>query len=49
MIYAEFCYESNLKLKNASSEVKVNSLYYQQNILKILFEDKILVSYGENL
>lgn len=40
---------SKLKLKKALSKAKVNSFYYDQNILKPIFEEEIPVIYGKDI
>ena len=49
MIAAGFCYNSKLKIKKVSSKAKINSLYYQQNILELLFEEEIPALYGKDI
>ena len=39
MIIAGFCYNGNLK--KVSGKAKINSLYYQQNILESFFKEEI--------
>ncbi|GFU85872.1 hypothetical protein TNCV_2037031 [Trichonephila clavipes] len=38
-----------LKITKASSQAKINSLYYQHNISESLIEEEILALYGKNI
>ncbi|GFV59020.1 uncharacterized protein TNCV_1814091 [Trichonephila clavipes] len=49
MIVAEFSNNGKLKIKKASSKAKINSLYYQQNILESIFKEEIPTLYGKHI
>ncbi|GFY01293.1 uncharacterized protein TNCV_5077601 [Trichonephila clavipes] len=49
VIVAGFSNKDKLKVKKVSSKTKINSLYYQQNILEPIFEEEIPTLYGKDI
>ncbi|GFW88168.1 uncharacterized protein TNCV_3500571 [Trichonephila clavipes] len=49
MIAAGFSNNGKLKIINVSSKTKINSRYYQQNILEPIFEEEIPTLYGKDI
>ncbi|GFU27424.1 hypothetical protein TNCV_3323341 [Trichonephila clavipes] len=47
MIVTRFCYK--LTIEKVSSKAKINSLYYQQNTLERICEEKIPSLYGKDI
>jgi len=46
MIVTGFCYEGKLSIRRIPKKTKINSIYYQDNVLKPLFEEEIPKLYG---
>ena len=46
MIVAGFCYQGKLLIRKVPSKTKVNSLYYQESVLRHIFEEEIPTLYG---
>ena len=46
MIVTGFCYEGKLLVRRIPKNTKINSTYYQDNVLRPLFEEEIPKLYG---
>ena len=41
MIIAEFCHNGKLKLRRVGKNAKINSMYYQKDVLRPIFTEEI--------
>jgi hypothetical protein len=49
MVVAGFCYKGKLRLRKVATKVKINSDYYQKNVLKPIFHKEIPFLYNNDI